>query len=37
VAGIETVEALAKELAQNWKRWREGKPLRNVVDRERGY
>lgn len=37
VAGIGTVEALAKEFAENWKRWREGKPLRNVVDRERGY
>ena len=37
VAGIGTVEALAKEFAENWKRWREGKPLRNTVDRERGY
>jgi phosphoglycerate dehydrogenase-like enzyme len=37
VAGIGTVEALAKEFAQNWKRWRDGKPLRNVVNRERGY
>jgi phosphoglycerate dehydrogenase-like enzyme len=37
IAGIGTVEALAKEFAENWKRWREGKPLRNAVDRERGY
>jgi phosphoglycerate dehydrogenase-like enzyme len=37
VAGVGTVEALAKEFAENWKRWRVGKPLRNVVNRERGY
>ena len=37
VAGIGTVEALAKEFARNWKRWRDGKPLRNVVNREQGY
>ena len=37
VAGVGTVEALAREFAENWKRWREGKPLRNVVDRARGY
>ena len=37
VAGVGTVAALAKEFAENWKRWREGKPLRNVVDRARGY
>jgi phosphoglycerate dehydrogenase-like enzyme len=37
VAGVGTVEALAKEFAENWKRWKVGKPLRNVVSRERGY
>jgi phosphoglycerate dehydrogenase-like enzyme len=37
VSGVGTVEALAKEFAENWMRWREGKPLRNVVDRKRGY
>ena len=37
VSGVGTVDALAKEFAQNWVRWREGKPLRNVVDRKRGY
>ncbi|HET9252612.1 MAG TPA: D-2-hydroxyacid dehydrogenase [Candidatus Eisenbacteria bacterium] len=37
VAGVGTVEALAREFGANWMQWRLGKPLRNAVDRERGY
>lgn len=37
VAGVGTVEALARSFGANWMQWRLGKPLRNVVDRERGY
>jgi phosphoglycerate dehydrogenase-like enzyme len=37
VAGIGTAEPLAAEFAANWLRYRDGAPLRNVVDRARGY
>jgi phosphoglycerate dehydrogenase-like enzyme len=37
VAGIGTAEPLAAEFAANWTRYRDGVPLRNVVDRARGY
>ena len=37
VAGIGTQEPLAAEFAANWHRYRDGVPLRNVVDRARGY
>ncbi|HEV8128185.1 MAG TPA: D-2-hydroxyacid dehydrogenase [Candidatus Eisenbacteria bacterium] len=37
VAGIGTKEPLAAEFAANWHRYRDGVPLRNVVDRVRGY
>lgn len=37
VAGIGTAEPLAAEFAANWLRYRVGAPLRNVVDRARGY
>lgn len=37
VAGIGTKEPLAAEFAANWHRYRDGVPLRNVVDRARGY
>lgn len=37
VAGIGTAEPLAAEFAANWHRYRDGVPLRNVVDRARGY
>jgi phosphoglycerate dehydrogenase-like enzyme len=37
VAGIGTAEPLARDFAENWRRFREGEPLRHVVDRARGY
>ncbi|MGE5180155.1 MAG: D-2-hydroxyacid dehydrogenase [Bacteroidota bacterium] len=37
VAGTGTADPLAAEFAANWKRFKDGAPLRNVVDRERGY
>jgi len=37
VAGIGTIEPLAEEFVNNWKRYRAGEPLKHVVDRERGY
>lgn len=37
VAGIGTAEPIAAEFAANWLRYRGGDPLRNVVDRARGY
>lgn len=37
VAGIGTAEPLAAEFAANWTRYCDGVPLRNVVDRARGY
>ena len=37
VAGTGTAEPLAAEFAANWRRFRDGAPLRNVVDRARGY
>lgn len=37
VAGVGTVEALAREFASNWLQMRTGNPLRNVVDRAKGY
>lgn len=37
VAGIGTIEPIAREFAENWRRFRSGEELRNVVDRERGY
>jgi phosphoglycerate dehydrogenase-like enzyme len=37
VAGIGTVERMASEFVANWRRYREGAPLRHLVSRERGY
>lgn len=37
IAGIGTVEAMASEFVVNWRRYREGAPLRHLVSRERGY
>jgi len=37
VAGISTIPALARDFAENWKRFQAGETLRNVVDRARGY
>ena len=37
VAGISTLPALARDFAENWRRFQGGEPLRNAVDRERGY
>ena len=37
VAGIGTVEPLALEFAENWRRWISGDPLVHRVDRSRGY
>jgi phosphoglycerate dehydrogenase-like enzyme len=37
VAGIGTIEPLARDFAENWKRFQAGEPLRNAVDRARGY
>lgn len=37
VAGVSTIPAMAKDFAENWKRYRAGAPLRNLVDRARGY
>ena len=37
VAGISTIPALARDFAENWKRFQAGDPLRNTVDRARGY
>jgi glyoxylate/hydroxypyruvate reductase A len=37
IAGTGTADPLAAEFASNWRRYRDGAPLRNVVDRARGY
>lgn len=37
LAGVSTIEPLAVEFAENWRRFRAGEPLQNVVDRSRGY
>ncbi len=37
VAGISTIESLARDFAENLVRFRAGETLRNRVDRERGY
>jgi glyoxylate/hydroxypyruvate reductase A len=37
VAGISTIPALARDFAENWKRFQAGERLRNIVDRARGY
>ncbi|MGE5175306.1 MAG: D-2-hydroxyacid dehydrogenase [Hyphomicrobiales bacterium] len=37
VAGVGTSEAIAREFAGNWKRYRASEPLRERVDRGRGY
>lgn len=37
VAGLSTTPALARDFAENWKRYRAEAPLHNVVDRARGY
>ena len=37
VAGIGTVEALAADFAENWRRWIAGKSLLRQVERSRGY
>jgi len=37
VAGIGTLRPLAEDFAENWRRYRRGVALRNVVDRARGY
>lgn len=31
------LEALVEQFVDNYRRWREGRPLRNVVDKRRGY
>jgi glyoxylate/hydroxypyruvate reductase len=37
IAGVARAPALAAEFVENWKRYHAGRPLQNVVDRERGY
>lgn len=37
VAGISTVPAMARDFAENWRRFTAGEPLRNLVDRAKGY
>lgn len=37
VAGMSTTGPLARDFAENWKRYRAEAPLHNVVDRARGY
>jgi phosphoglycerate dehydrogenase-like enzyme len=37
LAGVSTIEALARDFAENWRRFRAAEPLRNRVDRARGY
>jgi phosphoglycerate dehydrogenase-like enzyme len=37
LAGVSTTGALAEEFAENWRRFRAGEPLQNLVDRARGY
>jgi len=37
VAGIGTPEALARDFAENYRRFRADEPLQNLVDRARGY
>ena len=37
VAGISTIPALARDFAENWRRFLAGERLRNIVDRARGY
>jgi phosphoglycerate dehydrogenase-like enzyme len=37
LAGVSTPEALAVDFAANWRRFHKGEPLRNRVDRARGY
>lgn len=37
VAGTGTTEALARDFAANWRRYLQGEPLREMVDRARGY
>ncbi len=37
VAGISTIPVMAKDFAENWRRFRAGQPLQNLVDRTRGY
>jgi phosphoglycerate dehydrogenase-like enzyme len=37
IAGIGTAEPIAAEFAANWLRHRDGAPLRNIVERARGY
>jgi glyoxylate/hydroxypyruvate reductase A len=37
VAGIGTVEPMARDFAENWMRYRKGAPLERRVDRARGY
>lgn len=37
VAGLGDDETEGRAFGENWKRWREGKPLLHVVERDRGY
>lgn len=37
IAGVSTVPAMARDFAENWRRYRAGEPLRNRVDRAKGY
>jgi phosphoglycerate dehydrogenase-like enzyme len=37
IAGVGTVEAMGRDFAENWMRYRSGRALRHVVDRGRGY
>jgi phosphoglycerate dehydrogenase-like enzyme len=37
IAGVSTPEPLARDFAENWRRFHADEPLRNLVDRARGY
>jgi len=37
IAGVSTIPPLARDFAENWRRFRAGEPLQNRVDRARGY
>ena len=37
IAAQASVASVVTQLADNWKRFRAGQPLRNLVDRRRGY
>ncbi len=37
IAGVSTIPPLARDFAENWRRFRNGEPLHNQIDRARGY